>query len=144
MRLKVFSFMTAVVIAAGLVACGGGKKTTSTSTTTVQSSPAASAPASPVAAQASPAAAPPGAGATVAPVPAKLSCGSQEPVWANTRTHVYHLSTDPLYGRTRHGQYMCQRAAVNAGYREAGQHARTHRGKSHASPGAMAQPSPSP
>jgi hypothetical protein len=54
-----------------------------------------------------------------APVPANLNCGTATPVWANQRTHVYHTSSDPLYGRTKHGAYMCPDAAKSAGYRVA-------------------------
>lgn len=122
-----------------MVGCGGGGNKAAQ-----QSTGAPAAAASP-AAVASPAIVPAAAGsATVAPVPAKLNCGTMSPVWANTRTHVYHTASDPLYGRTRHGQYMCPQQAASAGYHPAGG---THARKGHhkaASPGAMAQPSPSP
>jgi hypothetical protein len=156
MRFQPSSFIVAVVAAGILVACSGGNKgsntTTTTTTTTTQSSPGASPAASPAAgAAASPAASPiaspvasplasPGtsgamtaARGTPAPIPASLHCGAQGPVWVNTRSHVYHVASDPMYGRTVHGKYMCLRSAVNAGNRAAGQHA-----------GAGAQASPSP
>lgn len=60
-----------------------------------------------------------------APVPANLKCGAVQPVWVNQRSRVYHEATDPLYGRTKHGQYMCPQAAIAAGYHKA----RTHRGR---------------
>jgi hypothetical protein len=159
MRFQRSSFLVAVAAAAMLVACSGGNKgsntTTTTTTTTTQSSPGASPAASPAAgAAASPAASPlaspvaspaasavaspsngamMGARGTPAPIPGSLHCGAQGPVWVNTRSHVYHVASDPMYGRTVHGKYMCLRAAVNAGNRAAGQHA-----------GAGAQASPSP
>ena len=52
-------------------------------------------------------------GAT-APVPADLKC-SDAVVWVNTKTHVYHMSTDPMYGKTKKGAYMCEAAAKAAG-----------------------------
>ncbi len=137
---RFFSLWATLFITAFLVTgCGGGNKAPKQNT-------GATAAASPVA---SPAAAPAKAGATTAPVPAKLNCGAVQPVWANMRTHVYHTASDPLYGRTRHGQYMCPQQAASAGYHAAGAgSAGMHHGrKGHhgsATPGAMAQPSPSP
>src|SRR5690242_19071494 len=52
------------------------------------------------------------------PVPATLHCGAVAPVWANTKTKVYHVSSDPLYGRTKHGEYMCPQTAASEGYHE--------------------------
>jgi hypothetical protein len=57
-----------------------------------------------------------------APLPSTINCGSDQPVWVNQRTHVYHEPADPLYGRTKHGAYMCPSAAVAAGYHPAGKH----------------------
>jgi hypothetical protein len=61
-----------------------------------------------------------------APLPSVLKCNSDQPVWVNSRTHVYHEPSDPLYGRTKHGAYMCPSAAIAAGYHPAGKH-RHHR-----------------
>lgn len=58
------------------------------------------------------------AGAAAA-VPASLHCGAVQPVWVNPRTHVYHEPSDPMYGKTKHGMYMCPAAAVKAGYHKA-------------------------
>ena len=60
------------------------------------------------------------AAGAMAPMPADLHCGAVKPVWVNTKTHVYHTSTDPEYGRTKSGMYMCASAAVKAGNRRAG------------------------
>jgi len=148
---KTASFILMAAAAASLAACGGGNKqssSTTTTTTTTQSSPAASPTvagspaASPAASAPAPGASPMRNGAmqlnaTPEPIPAKLSCAGQQPVWATARRHVYHVASDPLYGRTKHGQYMCLRDAVNAGYHAAGM--RRHNGG-----GAMASPAPSP
>ncbi len=57
--------------------------------------------------------------AEMAPVPKSLHC-SGAVVWANTKRKSFHLAGDPYYGRTRHGEYMCQEAAVSQGYHPAG------------------------
>ena len=57
-------------------------------------------------------------GAT-APVPADLKC-TDAVVWVNTKTKVYHMSTDPMYGKTKKGAYMCEGAAKAAGNHMAG------------------------
>jgi hypothetical protein len=63
-----------------------------------------------------------------APVPANLSCGSAQPVWVNQRSHSYHEPSDPYYGRTKHGSYMCLNDAVAAGYHPAGKGGHHHHG----------------
>jgi len=136
MRLRLLSFVLTALAAASFIACSGGNKgsnsTTTTTTTTTQTSPAAS----PMATAGTMRSAKSGMlNATPAPFPASLNCGAQGPVWVNTRSHVYHVASDPTYGRTRRGQYMCLRQAVNAGNRAAG----THHGG-----GAMAPASPTP
>lgn len=139
MRSKLLSFALVTLAAALIAGCGGGKSSSTSS--------AASAPVSPAAAVvgslgASAGGMAPQAGARPqAPVPATLHCGAQPPVWTNPRSHAYHVSSDPVYGRTKRGTYMCLRDAVNAGYHAAG--AMRHHRKSSAN-GAMAQPSPSP
>ena len=119
-----------IAAALSLSACGGGKKA---------AQPTA-APAAP--AQNSYAGSPGGMeGAAPAMMPPTLHCGSQPVVWANTKRHVYHMASDPYYGRTKSGQYMCMRDAENAGYHAAGSR---HHHRMTTAPGAMAQPSPSP
>lgn len=103
-----FCLLSVLAIVA-ITGCGGGKQTTTTST---QSQRAGFPVASPMA---------PGAGAgKTAAVPADVHCGASTPVWANTKTHVYHVSSDPLYGKTKHGTYMCAQDAVAHGYHAAG------------------------
>ena len=75
---------------------------------------------------------------TLATVPPNLNCGTAAPVWTNPRTHTYHTPTDPYYGRTRHGQYMCVADALKAGYRLAKPGHHRHHG------GAMTDGQPSP
>ncbi len=145
--------LTALLVFA---ACAGGQKnnsTTTTTTTTTQSSPAASpsaaAPAGSPAASPSAASAMKGAhghhghmalNASPAPIPASLTCGGQAPVWTNSRSKAYHVSSDPMYGRTKHGAYMCLRNAVNAGY-----HAAMHGGGAmHGAANGAATPAASP
>jgi hypothetical protein len=60
--------------------------------------------------------APPGKPAAIPPM---LQCGAVQPVWVNIRSHAYHLPSDPLYGRTKHGQYMCPSTAKAQGYHPA-------------------------
>jgi len=59
-----------------------------------------------------------GARATTAPGTAQ-----QPPVkgmvWVNLDTKVFHREGDRYYGNTKHGKFMTEADAVNAGYREA-------------------------
>ena len=132
-----FTILFAVTAALALAACSGGKNSgsssTTTTTTTTQSSPGAMAPGSPAAMA---------PGSSAAAGSATMSCaGGERPVWANTRTHVYHLPSDPMYGQTKHGKYMCKSDAIAAGYHAAGSRRHHHTGGAN---GAQAQPSPSP
>ncbi|HUA07720.1 MAG TPA: hypothetical protein VMA98_00475 [Candidatus Acidoferrales bacterium] len=80
-----------------------------------------------------------------APIPASLDCGATQPVWANTKTKVYHEPSDPMYGRTKNGQYICASAAVKAGYHKAGGKWHHHGGAmGGAMKGSMSSEAPSP
>lgn len=125
-----FRNLLAVTALIALAACGGGNNQSSSSSavsspakgngimtdTSANPSPStgANAPMGGMNANGEPMA--PG---TLATQPPGLSCGAVQPVWVNTKSHVYHVSTDPLYGRTKHGQYMCPSQAVKEGYHKA-------------------------
>lgn len=47
---------------------------------------------------------------------AKSACGTQKVVWANPSSHVLHTSGSKYFGKTKHGAYMCENAAMKAGY----------------------------
>jgi hypothetical protein len=56
---------------------------------------------------------------------AKTHCPGDSIVWANLGgSKAYHTSADRYYGKTRHGAYMCQKEADQAGYHTAGSRAR--------------------
>jgi Helix-hairpin-helix motif len=40
-------------------------------------------------------------------------------VWVNTDTKIYHREGDRYYGKTKHGKYMTESEAIQAGYRAA-------------------------
>src|SRR5262249_52378988 len=50
---------------------------------------------------------------------AKGACGGDPVVWANTSSKALHNSSDKYYGHTKHGVYVCQSAAMKAGYHAA-------------------------
>jgi hypothetical protein len=51
-------------------------------------------------------------------IAAQRHCPSDEVVWLNIRSGVYHLNGMRWYGRTENGAYVCRREADAAGYRE--------------------------
>jgi len=50
---------------------------------------------------------------------ARRHCPSDQVVWANTKSKVYHLAGTRDYGHTKAGAYMCQADTIKAGYRAA-------------------------
>lgn len=46
---------------------------------------------------------------------AQKSCGADTVVWANLRTHVYHLAGSRWFGKTKKGAYFCKSAVEKAG-----------------------------
>lgn len=147
----------AALCALPLAACGSHTDSTTTTTTTdTNSSPNAvatdamnAASPSPTAGTTNPAAggamkdngamAPTG---SAAPVPASLTCAAGDQiVWVNERRKVYHMASDPYYGRTKHGSYMCESDAKSKGYHMAGSMGATHGGAmNNMSPGAQSTP----
>lgn len=75
------------------------------------SSPSGSANRSEPSAQAPSPSAPGTAAPATAPAPGM--------VWVNTDTKVYHREGDRYYGKTKHGKYMTESEAIQAGYRAA-------------------------
>lgn len=129
--------LVCALLITSLAACGGGGGNQSSSSAEPSSSVGA------MSTSGAMSAASPGAigGAMAAPVPPSLNCGAVQPVWVNQRSHSYHEPSDPLYGRTKHGEYMCPSAAVKAGYHKASGKHRYHGAMSGGMQGAGA-PSP--
>jgi hypothetical protein len=48
---------------------------------------------------------------------AQQHCPSDQVVWANLPTHIYHLRGQRWYGRTKSGAYVCEKEAEANGYR---------------------------
>jgi hypothetical protein len=112
--------LCAVTILAG---CGGGGSSSSGSPTATPGTTMAM-PAATTEAQRERGALPL---AQAAPVPQGLQCSGDVMVWVNLKSKAYHDSTDPFFGRTKNGKYMCKTDAVNAGYHAAGaMHSRKH------------------
>ena len=106
--------------------CGhkDAQSTTSSTTTTVQT-PSAAAPVGGAVATGVPAA---GAGGTAAgangnppgfadEASAKAHCGTDEVVWLNMRSKIYHEKGTRYYGTTKLGEYACRKEADAAGDR---------------------------
>jgi hypothetical protein len=110
---RIVSGITAICAAAILVGCGGGGSSSSTSTPTPG---AMAAPGATMEAQHTHGA----PLAQAAPVPPGLKCTGDVMVWVNLDRKSYHESTDPYFGRTKSGKYMCKADAVTAGYHAAG------------------------
>lgn len=64
-----------------------------------------------------PAAAPPSEPEPPTPTMVPRPQGGSGMVWVNTETKVYHQEGDRWYGRTKHGKYMSETDAINAGFR---------------------------
>jgi hypothetical protein len=103
--------------------CGhkDAQSSTSTSTTTVQT-PSAAAPVNGVATGV------PGAGGNAPSssgnppgftdeASAKAHCATDEVVWLNTKSKIYHEKGTHFYGTTKRGEYACRKEADAAGDR---------------------------
>ena len=49
---------------------------------------------------------------------AQAHCPKDEVVWLNTSSGIYHEKGMRWYGRTKHGAYVCRKAADAAGDRD--------------------------
>jgi hypothetical protein len=48
------------------------------------------------------------------------ACKSHDPVvWVNTKSKVFYMKGASMYGKTVHGNYVCQSAAMSAGDHQA-------------------------
>jgi hypothetical protein len=120
---RLFSGFAALCIAATVAGCGGGGSSNSSSPTATPATTMAM-PAATMEAQREKAALPL---AQAAPVPPGLQCSGDVMVWVNLKSKAYHESTDPYFGRTKNGKYMCKADAVTAGDHAAGaMHSRKH------------------
>ena len=52
------------------------------------------------------------------PEPAGFACPSDQKVWVNTRSGIFHLAGERYYGSTKQGKYVCEKAAKAEGDRE--------------------------
>jgi hypothetical protein len=56
-------------------------------------------------------------------------CNGEAPVWVLQRAKVYLVPGDRLYGKTKHGEYMCRSQAHAEGYRPGRGPFRHHHGR---------------
>ncbi len=73
------------------------------------------------------------------------TCAAGDPVvWENTKgsKHVYHLSGDKYYGKTKAGKYVCESQAKTDGYHAAGSKGGAMAGDSPSASTPSAAPSP--
>jgi hypothetical protein len=61
--------------------------------------------------------APSGEGQHATEADAKATCPTDNIVWVNLNSSVYHASSSRSYGKTRRGAYMCEKESVAAGFR---------------------------
>jgi hypothetical protein len=51
---------------------------------------------------------------------AQATCPADTVVWSSlTSSKAFHVSTSKYYGKTKHGAYVCEKAALAAGYHQA-------------------------
>lgn len=103
MNRRVAAAMWLIGMALGLAACGGGKSNGGSASR----------------ASASPAAVP------------SMDCNGESPVWALRNVKVYLEPSDRLYGKTKHGIYLCRSQALAQGYKPARRPFEQHRHHRH-------------
>jgi hypothetical protein len=91
----------------GLTACGGGKSSNAANNAAQTAASAASAMGN-------------AANGAMGAATGKPNCGAVQAVWVNLKTKVYHEPSDPMYGKTKHGEYLCPSQAQAQGFRPAG------------------------
>lgn len=115
--------LCAVALLVLAASCGhkDAQSTSSTTTTTV-TTPSAAAPVNAVATGVRAAGAgnatngnPPGFADEAS---AKAHCATDEAVWLNMNSKIYHLKGTRFYGTTKHGEYACRKEADAAGDRD--------------------------
>jgi hypothetical protein len=122
--------LAAAAVLALTASCGHKDTTQTTTTTTTAQTPSAAAPVKPVptgaaggamsggsmngAAHAGGAGNPPGFDSEAS---AQKHCPSDQVVWLNTRSHIYHEKGTQYYGKTKQGEYACRKEADAAGDR---------------------------
>ena len=107
--------LCAVALLVLAASCGHKDTQSTTSTTTVQT-PSAAAPMRGAAGNGVPAS----TGALngfADEKAAQAHCPSDEVVWVNTTSHIYHEKGTHFYGTTKHGEYACRKEADAAGDR---------------------------
>jgi len=51
---------------------------------------------------------------------AQATCPTDTVVWSSlTKTHSFHLPNSRYYGKTKHGAFICEQAALAAGFHKA-------------------------
>jgi hypothetical protein len=114
----------AVALLVLAASCGhkDAQSTSSSSTTTVQT-PSAAAPVNAVTTGVPAVGAGNGASTNGNPpgfsdeASAKAHCATDEVVWLNMTSKIYHLKGTHFYGTTKHGEYACRKEADAAGDR---------------------------